>query len=407
MEQEQPPMQELHVETSEQLKLLCERLCGSPWLALDTEFMRERTYTARLCLLQVSNGEIAASVDSLRLDSLQPLLEIIYDPKPVKVFHSGRQDLEIFHQLWGRLPSPIFDTQLAATLLGLGEQVGYAKLVQQLLGQQLEKSHTRTDWSQRPLEQAQLRYALDDVIYLGKIYLLLDQRLRELGRDQWLQEDFLLLTSPATYAMNPDQAWQRVKGWQRLKGVQLAVLQALAGWREEQAQRADKPRRWIIKDDPLLELTRRRPTDTAQLGRIRGLEPGTLKRHGTTLLKLIADAARLPKSAWPQEKPASPRLTPNQEAITDLLSCSLRLLADQAGITPTALASHKELERLVSGERELGILHGWRSNLAGAVLLEVLEGKLIPRMAEGKLSLKRASDDHLAEAHRPRPETPA
>ncbi len=381
-------MQELHVETPEQLERLCRQLHDSPWLALDTEFMREKTYTARFCLLQVSNGEIAASVDPLQLESLEPLIEIIYDPKPVKVFHSGRQDLEIFLQQWGRLPSPVFDTQLAATLLGLGEQIGYARLVQELLGQQLEKSHTRTDWSQRPLEQEQLRYALDDVIYLGKVYLRLDERLQALGRNQWLQEDFELLTSPATYSMDPNQAWQRVKGWQRLKGGQLAVLQALAAWREEQARRADKPRRWIIKDDPLLELARRRPTEAAQLGRIRGLEQGTLKRHGATLARLIADAARKPESEWPRERSMPPRLTPNQEAITDLLSCSLRLLSDRAGITPSVLASRKELERLVTGERDLDLLHGWRRNLAGTALLEVLEGKQGPQMEGGELSLK-------------------
>ncbi len=383
-------MRELHVRTPEQLDELCGLLRGSPWLALDTEFMRERTYNARLCLLQVCDGKTAASVDPLQVESLAPLLEIIHDPAVTKVFHAARQDLEIFLQLWGRLPAPVFDTQLAATLLGLGEQVGYARLVEELLGVTLDKGHTRTDWSRRPLEEAQLRYALDDVIYLGRIFPLLQQRLQEQGREQWLQEDFRLLSDPATYRLDPDRMWRRVKGWQRLKGVQLAVLQSLAAWREEQARRADKPRRWIIKDDPLLEMARRRPRDTEQLSRIRGLEAGTLKRHGETLVGLIVASTARPRSERPREKAPPPRLTPNQEAIADLLGCALRLLADEAGITPSALAGRRELERLASGEREgLDLLHGWRLKLAGAALLEVLEGKRAPRMTRGRLQLQQ------------------
>ncbi len=382
-------MQELRVETAEQLPRLCELISGSQWLALDTEFVREKSYYPNFCLLQVSNGEVAASVDPLSLDELSPLLDIIYDPKVIKIFHAGRQDLEIFHDLWSKLPTPLFDTQLAATLLGLGDQVGYGNLVKQLLGIQLEKGHARTDWSRRPLQQDQLRYALDDVIYLGEIYLKLEASLRKLGRESWLVEDFEMLASPDTYIISPDKAWQRIKGRQYLKGVQLAVLQTLAGWRESEAQRANKPKRWILKDEVLTELSKRQPKDIKQLERIRGLETGTIGHKGDTLLKLISDARQLPKEQWPEEKQIPPRLNSNQEAIADLLVCSLRLLAKTNNITHTALATRKELEKMVTGARDLEILHGWRRALAGDDLLKVLEGKLLPVIKDGRIELEQ------------------
>ena len=381
-------MQELHVESPEQLTTLCAAIRESKWLALDTEFMREKTYFPQLCLLQICNGDIAASVDPLSLPSMEPLLEIIYDPAVSKVFHAGRQDLEIFHHLWKRLPAPLFDTQLAAALLGLGDQIGYGNLVQKLLRHELEKGHTRTDWSRRPLDDSQLRYALDDVIYLGEIYLKLRDQLAERGRGDWLREDFDLLTSASTYIVAPDTAWQRIKGRQRLKGLQLAVLQALAAWRENQAISSNRPRRWILKDEVTLELARRQPTELKQLERIRGLESGTLQRQGTTLLKLIAEARRLPKDQWPVEKTPPVRLDSNQEALADLLMCGLRLLAEEQKITPSTLAGRKELERMVAGERELDLLRGWRKSLAGDRLLQILDGKLSPCIRQERLVLE-------------------
>jgi len=381
-------MQELHVESPEQLTTLCAAIRESQWLALDTEFMREKTYFPQLCLLQICNGDIAASVDPLSVPSMEPLLEIIYDPAISKVFHAGRQDLEIFHHLWKRLPAPLFDTQLAAALLGLGDQIGYGNLVHKLLDHELEKGHTRTDWSRRPLDDSQLRYALDDVIYLGEIYLKLRDQLAERGRGSWLREDFDLLTSASTYIVAPEMAWQRIKGRQRLKGLQLAVLQTLTAWRENQAISSNRPRRWILKDEVTLELARRQPTELKQLERIRGLESGTLQRQGTTLLKLIAEARRLPKTQWPVEKTPPVRLDTNQEALTDLLMCGLRLLAEEQKITPSTLASRKEMERMVAGERELDLLRGWRKALAGDKLLQILDGSLCPRIEQGRLVLK-------------------
>lgn len=380
-------MLELHIETEHQLRELCTQLAHSKWLALDTEFIREKTYYPNFCLLQISNGTVAASVDPLAIEDMGELVEIIYDESIVKIFHAGRQDLEIFHQLWGKLPQPLFDTQLAATLLGLGSQIGYGNLVQKVTGRELEKGHSRTDWSRRPLSQEQLRYALDDVIYLGDIYTNITNRLQKLGRETWLQDDFDILTDPATYNTDPQSMWKRIKGNQHLKGVQLAVLQEITAWREQEAERSNRPRRWILKDDVMVELARRQPGDTRELERIRGLESGSVKRYGGTLLKLINKAKQTPKADWPQAHIRGPKLTPNQEAITDLLQCCLRLIAEQEEITPAALASRKELEQLAIGNLNSELLHGWRKALIGNALLEVLDGRITPQLDNGLLRL--------------------
>ena len=295
-------MQELHIDTPQGLERLCATLRDSPWLALDTEFMREKTYYPQFCLLQICNGEIAASVDPLALDELSPLLEILYDENIEKVFHAGRQDLEIFHHLWGRLPTPLFDTQPAAELAGLGDQIGYARLVHTLLDHQLEKGHTRTDWSRRPLRPEQLRYALDDVIYLTRIYLKLRESLGERRNDETLRKAFAQLADPTTYVIPPQDAWLRIKARKFLEGNQLAVLQALAGWRESEAMRADRPRGWILKNEALIELSRRHPTRPEQLKHIRGLTPKVIQRRGKLLAQLIEQALELPEDRWPVEK---------------------------------------------------------------------------------------------------------
>ncbi|MCU7930628.1 MAG: ribonuclease D [Candidatus Thiodiazotropha sp. (ex Codakia rugifera)] len=365
-------MQERYIDTPGQLQDLCEQIRHSPWLALDTEFVREKTYTANLCLVQLCNGELAACIDPLAFRDLSPLLEILINPQMVKIFHAGHQDLEIFYQLWGQLPKPLFDTQIAATLLGYGEQIGYANLVQQLLGRELEKGHTRTDWSRRPLHAAQLRYALDDVIYLGEIYLTIESQIRERQRESWLQEELKKLSDPITYVNSPDQMWKRIRGQRHLKGAQRVVLQALAAWREDEAQRANRPRRWILKDAVLLELARRQPTDITRLESINGLESGTVQHWGSRLIQLIANSKTLPKTQWPLNDVRPPQLSQEQGAQMDRLLDHLHQTAEDEAIPPTLLTNRRDLERLVAGERELPILRGWRRTLVGEKLLEML-----------------------------------
>jgi ribonuclease D len=380
-------MSALYIDTPEQLDALCEQLRRHDWLTLDTEFLREKTYRPRLCLLQVANPEVIACIDPLALEDISPLLDVLYDPAITKVLHAAHQDLEIFFDLRGAVPAPVFDTQLAATLLGHGEQIGYGNLVKVELGIELEKAHARADWCHRPLEAAQLEYAADDVRHLREVYLRQRAQLTELGRDTWLQADFEELQDPARYRNPPQEAWQRVKGSNRLKGVQLAVLQALAAWREEQAQQSNRPRRWILKDEVLTDLAKQMPQEMARLGRIRGLEEGTLRRHGKSLLHLIAEAKQLPREQWPKAK-SGKRLPPEQEPLVDVLMALLRELCQRQRISPGAVAGRRELERLVLGESGLPLLHGWRAAIAGNALQALLRGELALRVEDRRLSIE-------------------
>ncbi len=378
-------MQEYFVDTPQDLDTLCQQLAGSEWLAVDTEFIREKTYYPRLCLIQICNGEVAACVDPLALDDLQPLLDILFDGRVLKILHAARQDLEIFLHDYRRIPMPVFDTQPAAALLGHGDQIGYANLVKQLLDVELPKDQSRTDWSRRPLDRQQLRYALDDVIYLGRLYLHMRGHLFDRERLQWLASDFATLADPQTYYPSPDTLWRRTKGRQQLRGRQLAVLQQIAAWRERQARARDLPRKWVLKDDVMVELSRRMPRDANGLSQIRGLEPGQIRREGDALLGLIADGAGLPREQWPSEQRRGRHLGPAQEAMVDLLSAALRLIAAQHQLSPLAIASRKELEKLVDGEDDCVLHEGWRHALAGKTLSALLRGEKQLLVRDGEL----------------------
>ncbi len=378
--------QDLYIDSPAGLKQLCVVLRRHPWLTLDTEFIREKTYRPRLCLIQVANPEVVACIDPLALDDLTPLLDLLYEPAILKVLHAARQDLEILHEMRGALPRPLFDTQIAATLLGQGEQIGYAALVQEELGISLDKGHARTDWCQRPLAPEQISYAADDVRHLREVYLRQHQRLAALGRLAWLEEDFNALTDPQLYLNPPELAWQRIKGANRLKGVQLAVLLQLAAWREVRAQQFDKPRRWIVGDDQLLDMARLMPLDQTQLGRLRGLEEGSKRRFGDEWFKVIAAAKQLPREQWPSLK-EGPRLQSAQEPLVDALMALLRQCCDTAQVTPSAVASRRDLERLVLGDGEVALLHGWRAAIAGDQLVAFLHGESALTVAQGQLAV--------------------
>lgn len=373
-----------YVDSPEALREVCDRLRAGPWLALDTEFIRERSYYAQLCLVQVANPELIACIDPLTLQDLGPLRELLLDPQVLKVLHAAGQDLEIFDHLWGAVPAPVFDTQLAASVLGLGEQVGYGRLVQAVLGVELDKSHARTDWSRRPLEPEQLRYAADDVRYLVEVYPRLRAELEGKGRLAWLEDDLAALTDPARYRPAPEEAWRRIRGSQHLRPRQLGALKLLAAWRERRAERLDKPRRWVLQDEVLLELARRSPADETALAKIRGLDEGAQRRLGEELLQVLARARALPESEWPQP-PVRRDLGPEQDALVDALMALLRHCAQAQAISPAAIATRKDLERLVQGERELELLQGWRGRLAGRAMLDFLEGRTGLCVREGRL----------------------
>ncbi len=367
-------MTDLYVDTPSALTELCHRLRGSPWIALDTEFIREKTYYPELCLMQLANEELVACVDPLALTDLDPLMDILYDRSILKVLHSAYQDLEIFFHLRGAVPSPVFDTQVAATLLGQGDQVGYANLVSQLLGVALDKSQTRTDWRRRPLNAAQLSYAGDDVRYLRDLYRQQHAMLSMQGRLDWPKEDFEALCAPSRYRVDAQTAWRRIKGHQQLRSEQLAVLEVLAAWREERASSANRPRRWILGDAVLLDMAQRMPTDSARLEKIRGLGAGALERHGKVWLALIAKARGTPSENWPQAQQKA-ILTPEQEALVDAMMALAQRRGTQESINVSTLVSRKQLEQLLVADADIPLLHGWRAAVAGREVQALLRSQ--------------------------------
>ncbi|MCG6887717.1 MAG: ribonuclease D [Proteobacteria bacterium] len=375
----------LYIDTATALQDLCGKLQNADVIALDTEFVRDKTYYARLCLLQVATDELVACIDPLALENLDCLLDIFYDPGKLKLLHAARQDLEIFYDLYEKIPAPLFDTQIAAALLGFSDQAGYGTVVEEMLGVTLDKGSARTDWAQRPLSATQLAYAADDVRYLVRLYPLIMDKLTTLGRQDWLEEDFRNLTSPALYAKDAASAWRRVAGHKRLKPRQLAVVQQLATWREEQARERNKPRKWILSDDVLVSLARQAPTNMTQLAKLRGIPPAIVKQSGNTILDHINQALALPREKWPDVRQIV-RLSPDQECLADTLMAYLRLLGQQSGISPASLATRRDIEKLVRGERDLGLLHGWRGHIAGEPLLAMLEGKTALVIQGGRVS---------------------
>jgi len=376
----------LYIDSAAALETLCGQLSGTPWLTLDTEFLREKTYYPKLCLLQVAVPGTVACVDPLALEDISPLLDILYDDRITKVMHAARQDMEILYNLRGSLPAPVFDTQIAALLLGFPDQVGYGTLVSELLGVKLDKLHTRADWSLRPLSSEQVRYAAEDVIYLAQAYERLVERLDELGRLDWLNEDFERLVQPALYSNSPQQAWLKVRGSNRIKGASLSAIQALAGWRESLAQTLDRPKGWLLRDDVLVDIARHLPDNINALGKIRGLNERIIGKNGEQLLSLIAAA----RNREPEPPPATgprKRLKPAQEALADALMAVVRLCALENSLNPAVLASRKQVESLVAGNRDVEVMQGWRRKLAGEHLQALLDGELALKVSAGKLIL--------------------
>jgi ribonuclease D len=278
---------------------------------------------------------------------------------------------------------------MAAPLIGMAEQISYAGLVAELLGVTLGKSHTRTDWSIRPLSDAQLRYAADDVIYLGPCYQALRNRLVELGRLTWLDDDFNSLLNPKLYQAAPEQAWLRIGGTQHLTGKQLTVLQALAAWRETKAREQNIPRNWVIKDEVVVDLARLGPLTANELQRLRGIDERTLKRYGEDLLRMIADSQnRPPLQATTVNRPQRPTPTPEREALLDMLGAAVRLLAARHSINPAVIASRKDLERLLDQPDDCKLLRGWRNAIAGHELLALLRGEKALLIIDGRLHVQ-------------------
>lgn len=344
-------------------------LAAAPAIGLDTEFMRERTYRAELCLVQTATPAGAACIDPLALESLAPLAPALGAGGPVKILHAARQDLEVLWASVGRV-APLFDTQVAAALAGFPAQVGYAELVRQLLGPELAKAHTRTDWSRRPLSPEQLAYALDDVRYLAPLRDALLERIDRLGRNAWLAEEMSALAEPAGFNVDPESAWQRLKGVQALDTGRQRLAKALAAWRERRAIDRNRPRGWILDDAALKEIVASVPRDFTALASIAELPEGVAKRSGADLLALVRDAD-IPDP--PPPLPRRERPDPTFTAAVKRLAGLTRQAAGDTGISAEVIAPRRELERLAAGDQTVGVLAGWRRTLVGEALLASLE----------------------------------
>lgn len=360
----------VYIATDAELTASLQAFASSPFIALDTEFMRESTYFPKLCLLQLATLEHCAIVDPLGALELLPLWRFLAQPSRVKVLHAARQDLEVLSLAGGDslLNGPFFDTQIAAGLLGAPAQVGFGTLVAEKLEHSLPKGHTRTDWTRRPLSPEQLEYAADDVRYLAPLYLKLRDELEQAQRAVWEQEESAELSQPALYRTDPDAAWRRLKGLDRLTPAQRATAKLLAEWRERLAVEHDKPRGWILADEALRFVAERLPTSLAELEKIRSLPPGTLRKHGEALLQLVQQGLQAPI-----DDPVNTfRPTLEQTAKVTRLMSGVRHRAQELNVSPELLATRRDLEQLVFFDRREHLTRGWRQAAIGAKLLEML-----------------------------------
>jgi ribonuclease D len=374
------------------LQALCERLARAPFVAVDTEFMRENTYWPDLCLIQIGNTDEAAAVDP-KADGidLAPLLELMVNNEDVlKVFHAGGQDLEIIYNLTGSTPYPMFDTQVAAMALGLGEQVGYSNLVENMLGMNLDKGARFTDWARRPLDRRQIDYAIGDVTHLATLFPKMLSRLKKTGRGDWLDQEMERLGDPANYANDPGQAWKRVRINSR-KAEVLGRLKALAAWREIEARSKNLPRGRIMKDETLADVALHPPADQDALARVRGLSAGWKNNDiGGRLMDALATAHPLPAVEMPPREDRQPGLGKEGALVADLLKLLLKIRARESNVAARLVARSEELELLAAGRREgLAILQGWRFEEFGRDALDLVEGRLAFAIKNGKLAMTR------------------
>jgi len=368
----------------------CQKLAQEKFFTIDTEFLRDKTYYPTLCLIQLATpaGE-AVAVDPLaRGIDLKPLYALLVDPTILKVFHAARQDLEIFYKELGCIPYPIFDTQVAAMVLGYGEQVGYHGLISGVCGVQLDKGAQFTDWSRRPLSDKQLSYALDDVIYLREAYLHLDAGLKKRGRAEWVNEEMAILMAPATYENPPDQAWERIK-IKSNKPRLFAVLREIAAWREREAQRRNIPRQRVLRDEVLADIALHPPKDAAELAAIRNV-PGDMARsaHGANLLAAIRAGLDLPRELCPvpDSRPVFPS---DLKPALEMLKMLLRIQASEAEVAAKLIASGEDLEAIaIDDHANVPALQGWRYEIFGREALALKNGALALSLENRKIVKK-------------------
>lgn len=374
---------------SSALAALCEEMAEAPFVTVDTEFLRETTYYPKLCLIQIASDRRAAIIDPLvdGLD-LQPFWDLMANEAVMKVFHAARQDVEIMVQLGGVVPTPLFDTQVAAMVLGYGDQIAYDQLVLRIAKVRLDKSSRFTDWSRRPLSERQLVYALADVTHLRDVCRELAGKLAEREREGWVAEEMGVLTARETYEMPPEEAWRRLKMRLR-KPAELAVMREVAAWRERTARERDVPRSRVIKDDAIFEIAQQQPRDAAALGRLRTVGNGFERsRAGGEILEAVERGLALPEDEMPKLERREP--TPDWVGpAMDLLRVLLKLVAEREGVVPRLIASAEDLERLAFKGEQSGVraLEGWRRELFGEQALRLVRGELGLSFVDGRIAV--------------------
>lgn len=378
------------IATTKDLAASCRKLARNEFVAVDTEFMRDVTFWPKLCLIQMAAKDSdVVLVDALARDlDLSPFFELMGNESVVKVFHAARQDVEIIHHMGGLIPHPLFDTQVAAAVCGHGESVGYEALVREIAGSSIDKSHRFTDWSRRPLSEAQLTYAAADVTHLIPVYEKLQDEVERADRGEWISEEMDILTSPDTYSTDPAQAWKRLKLKVR-KPREFAVLQAIAEWREQEAQSRDVPRGRILKDDALYEIALHPPESEAALARLRAVPKGYERSSGgRKILKVVQDIRKLA----PEELPALPRQDGPQRVsgpVSDLLKVLLKGVAAQNKVAARLVATSDDIEAIAADdEADVPALKGWRREIFGETALSLKQGRLAVSVDRGRLSFE-------------------
>lgn len=380
----------------EQLREFATAARGADPVALDMEFERERTFRPILQLVQVATRDRAVLVDPLAIEDLGPLWDLVADPDVPILFHAGRQDLEIFwHESGGRLPHNLVDTQIAAALLGMGEQIGYADLVRRTLDVNLKKGERTTDWGRRPLSEAQLKYALDDVLYLHRVADILLEELEARGRDQWLREEMAFYGQEGTWERSPEEMWTRISRHRSLSGKNLAVLRELAVWREETAARRNIPRNRVVADDVLVDLARRLPKRVEELGALRRLHPREIERSGDALVAAVQRGLDLPQEEWPR-LPKTRQDDADLNLAIDLLTTFVKLRARELEIAASYLGNKKDVTSFAYAHKagrdrdRLALGHGWRHELVGRDLERILDGRLHFSVESGRIEMREA-----------------
>jgi ribonuclease D len=385
---------------TESLERLCTALSAEAFITVDTEFMRESTYWPDLCLIQVAGEETNGLIDPLAPDiDLRPFFDLMNDARVLKVFHAARQDIEIMVHRAGIVPHPVFDTQIAAMVCGFGDQVGYEAIVRKLAKAQIDKSSRFTDWSRRPLSEKQLIYALADVTHLRVVYEALKTELDRTGREHWLREEMDILTNPATYRTEPEDAWKRIKVRLRSK-KQLGALMEVAAWREREAREKNVPRSRVLKDDAIAEIAVQAPQTREALNQLRALPKGMASsRAGDAILKAVAAGlARDPKSL-PQPDDGRDEMNEAAQAAAEVLKLALKVVCEQEGIAPKLVASSSDIDAVAESDAaEVPLLHGWRRELFGNLALAIKRGEAVIGFDKGKVRVIDGMPDVKAAA---------